>query len=155
MASDPFADHEAAAVRGASDPVASTAPSAAATPTGSTILAIPFSFAGALTPGLLSMRFPLTGSWTFAEVSIACVAAPTGSDVVLDVLFNGQSIYGSPAARPQVPAGHRKGTSVSAPSTVAYQGTPGNPGVLACSIAQVGSGDPGGDLTLALYLTSA
>jgi hypothetical protein len=154
MTSDPLADGEAASTQAASDPVAATAASAAATPT-STILAIPFSFAGALTPGLLSMRFPLTGSWTFAELSIVCVAAPTGSDVVLDVLFNGQSIYGSPAARPQVLAGHRKGTSVSPPTTVAYQGTPGNPGVFACSIAQVGSGDPGGDLTLALYLTSA
>lgn len=154
MASDPSADGGPEAVPAGSAVGPSTAPPAAA-PTGSTILAIPFSFAGALTPGLLSMRFPLTGSWTFSEVSIACVAAPTGSDLVLDVLFNGQSIYGSPADRPHVVAGHRKGTSASPPTIVAYQGTAGNPSVFACSIAQVGSGDPGGDLTLALYLTSA
>jgi hypothetical protein len=155
MASDPPTAGEAEAVPAGSAAAASGTPSAAATPTGSTILAIPFSFAGTLTPGLLSMRFPLSGTWTFSDVSIACVDPPTVSAVVLDVLFNAQSIYGSPAARPQVLAGHRKGTSASRPAIVDFHGTAAEPGVFACSITHVGSGDPGGDLTLALYLTSA
>ena len=67
------------------------------------VLAIPFSFAGELTPGLLSMRFPLTGRWTFRHVSIVCVDNPTGSEIILEVLYNGQSIYGSLAARPTCP----------------------------------------------------
>jgi hypothetical protein len=154
MASDPPTAGDAGTAQ-AGSATASTAASAAATPDGSTILAVPFSFAGALTPGLLSMRFPLSGSWTFSEVSIACVDAPTGSAVVLDVLFNARSIYGSPGDRPQVLAGHHKGTSAGQPTIVDFRGTPGEPGVFACSVTQVGSGDPGGDLTLALYLTSA
>jgi hypothetical protein len=118
-------------------------------------LAIPFSFAGSLTPGLLSMRFPLIGTWTFLHLSVVCVHASTGSDIVLDVLYNTKSIYGSPAGRPRVAAGRHEGTSVHGPATTHFQGVPGNPGVFACSIAQVGSGNPGADLTLALYLTSA
>lgn len=121
----------------------------------SPILAIPFSFAGELTPGLLSLRFPLTGRWTFRAVSVVCVDDPTGSEVIVDVLYNGRSIYGSLAARPRVYAGRHEGTNVNPPAITEYEGRPGNPGLFACSIAQVGSGDPGGDLTLALYLTSA
>jgi len=135
-------------VAGAADEPAATAPT---TP----ILAIPFSFAGELTPGLLSLRFPLTGRWTFRAVSVVCVDDPTGSEVILDVLYNGRSIYGSPAARPRVYAGRHEGTNVNPPAITEYEGRPGNPGLLSCSIAQVGSGDPGGDLTLALYLASA
>lgn len=127
------------------------APGAAAV---AAVLAIPFSFTGALTPGLLSLRFPLIGQWTFQEVSIACVDNPTQTDVVLDVLYDASSIYGSLAARPRVLAGDRVGTSVSPPAVSDFQGTPSNPGVLACTIAEVGSGDPGGDLTLVLYVTS-
>jgi hypothetical protein len=130
-----------------------TAPAAAPAP--GSVLAIPFSFAGSLSPGLLSMRFPLIGTWTFLHVSVVCVDTPTGSDIVLDVLYNTQSIYGSPADRPRVPAGAHEGTSVNSPVLTDFQGTPGDPGVFACGIAEVGSGDPGGDLTLALYLTSA
>ena len=118
-------------------------------------LAIPFSFAGSLTPGLLSMRFPLIGTWTFLHLSVVCVHTSTGSDIVLDVLYNQQSIYGSPAARARVAAGRHEGTSVHAPAITHFQGVPGNPGVFACSIAQVGSDNPGADLALALYLTSA
>jgi len=129
-------------------------PSAQLPATANSILAIPFSFAGVLTPGLLSMRFPLTGQWTFRHVSIVCVGRPTGSEVVLDVLYNARSIYGSPADRPRVLAGHHEGTSVRPPVVNDFQGTPANPGVFACDIARVGSDNPGGDLTLALYLTS-
>jgi hypothetical protein len=123
----------------------------ATTPT----LAIPFSFAGSLTPGLLSMRFPLIGTWTFLHLSVVCVHASTGSDIVLDVLYNARSIYGSAAARARVGAGRHEGTSVHAPVVTDFRGVPGDPGVFACSIAQVGSENPGADLTLALYLTSA
>jgi hypothetical protein len=130
----------------------SAAPAAAAD-TGS-ILAIPFSFAGTLTPGLLSMRFPLIGTWTFWHLSIVCVKTPGGADIVLDVLYNTNSIYGSPAARPRVPAGAHEGTSVSPPVVTGFTGRPGNPGVFACGIDSVGSAHPGADLTLALYLTS-
>jgi hypothetical protein len=133
-------------------PAAQGAP--AATDTGS-ILAIPFSFAGKLTPGLLSMRFPLIGRWTFRHISVVCVHPPSGADIVLDVLYNAATIYGSPDARPRVAAGRHEGTSVSAPVVTGFSGRPGNPGVFACGIASVGSGDPGGDLTLAIYVTSA
>jgi hypothetical protein len=131
----------------------SPAPAAAAD-TGS-ILAIPFSFAGTLTPGLLSMRFPLIGTWTFLHLSIVCVKTSAGADIVLDVLYNTNSIYGPPAARPRVAAGAHEGTSVSPPVVTAFTGRPGNPGVFACGIDSVGSAQPGADLTLALYLTSA
>jgi hypothetical protein len=127
---------------------------AAAADTGS-ILAIPFSFAGTLTPGLLSMRFPLIGTWTFRHLSIVCVTTSAGADIVLDVLYNTNSIYGSPAARPRVAAGAHEGTSVSPPVVTDFSGRPGNPGAFACGIDSVGSTRPGADLTLALYLTSA
>jgi hypothetical protein len=129
-------------------------PPAAAADAGS-ILAIPFSFAGTLTPGLLSMRFPLIGTWTFLHLSIVCVKTSAGADIVLDVLYNTNSIYGSPAARPRVAAGAHEGTSVSPPVVTHFTGRPGNPGVFACGIDSVGSARPGADLTLALYLTSA
>ena len=135
--------------------VAGAAEVPAATALTTPILVIPFSFAGELTPGLLSLRFPLTGRWKFRAVSIVCVDDPTGSEVILDVLYNGRSIYGSLAARPRVYAGRHEGTDVNSPAITDYEGKPGNPGLFACSIAQVGSGDPGGDLTLALYLASA
>jgi hypothetical protein len=127
---------------------------AAADGTGS-ILAIPFSFAGTLTPGLLSMRFPLIGTWTFLHLSIVCVKTSAGADIVLDVLYNTNSIYGRPAARPRVAAGAHEGTSVRPPVVTNFTGRPANPGVFACGIDSVGSARPGADLTLALYLTSA
>jgi hypothetical protein len=135
-------------------PAPSAAAPAAAAATGS-ILAIPFSFAGTLTPGLLSMRFPLIGSWTFLHLSIVCVKTSAGADIVLDVLYNTNSIYGRPAARPRVAAGAHEGTSVSPPVVTDFTGRPRNPGVFACGIDSVGSARPGADLTLALYLTSA
>jgi hypothetical protein len=142
------------ATSGFTGPV-TAAPAAVAAVAPGSVLAIPFSFAGTLTPGLLSMRFPLIGTWRFLHLSIVCVKTSAGSDIVLDVMYNTRTIYDSPAAHPRVAAGAHVGTSVSPPVVTSFTGRPGNPGVFACGITAVGSASPGADLTLALYLTSA
>ena len=54
-------------------PVAGAAEVPAVTAITTPILAIPFSFAGELTPGLLSLRFPLAGKWTPRAAAIHAI----------------------------------------------------------------------------------
>lgn len=80
---------------------------------------------------------------TIRSVRASVGTAPDGGDIVVDVNVNGVSIFSSPAAQPTIPdGGNTSGPVVPAVTTVP------SGGYITVDIDQVGSVDPGADLTV-------
>lgn len=79
---------------------------------------------------------------TLTKVFLAVNTAPTGSDLIVDVLMNGVSIFTS-GNRPKIVAGAYTGYSVTIASPGWAQGS-----YITWEIAQVGSAIPGSNLTV-------
>lgn len=117
---------------------------------------IPFatvSMPGALATGVVSLPFPVFGTWRFDALLVGVGTAPAGSPLIVDLLYNGASIYGTtPSNRPSVAAGALWASGGTA-DTTQYVGSTTVRGYVQFSIVQVGSTTAGSDLVATLYAT--
>lgn len=92
-----------------------------------------------------------TGRWynrtgssaTIAGVWVASGTAPTGSDLIIDVNLDGNTVFATQANRPTIAAGTNGGTLTTPDTTDVPDGS-----YLTIDIDQIGSGDPGEDITV-------
>lgn len=98
--------------------------------------------AGALTVGTGKDRVVVPFNAEIVSVSAVVGTAPTGADLILDVLKNGTSIFTTPANRPTVTAGSTQTTTFPRPDVFSVS----RGDVLALSVVQVGSTVAGSDL---------
>ncbi len=112
------------------------------------------SMPGALAVGTVSLPFPLFGTWLFEVLLVDLATASSGASVIVDMLYNGTSIYSSSSAnRPTIAAGDQWAAG-GTPTTTLYTGSASARGYLQFSIAQVGSpGTEGADMVVTLYAT--
>ncbi len=93
------------------------------------------------------MRLYLDADYEFSGLQLGAGTAPTGAPLVLDINVDGTTIFGIQSARPQVAAGAHAG-SAGAPTVTDYE----SGSYLTVDVDEVGSGEPGGDLSLLLAL---
>lgn len=108
-----------------------------------------FSVPSTLSAGSGKGRFYATRSLTITDVTASVGTAPTGSNIIIDVLKNGSTIFTTTANRPTITAGSFVDVSSIPDSGVA---TMASGDYLTVSIIQVGSTIPGSDLTLQIEL---
>ncbi len=115
---------------------------------------IPFatiSMPGTLTTGTLSLPFPINGTWLFGALIVGVGTTSTGASIIVDVLYNGTTIYTSPGNRPTIAAGSLWAAG-GTPNTTTYTGSTSVRGYLQFSVTQIGSpGTEGADLVATLY----
>lgn len=111
-------------------------------------LVLPFSVSGTLILLNNLQRLYVENSYTIASIRASVGVAPTGSSIIVDILKNGTSIFATTTAnRP----------TIAASSFTALAGTPDTPTMVAgdyytVSIVQIGSSNPGSDLTVSIRL---
>ena len=80
--------------------------------------------------------------------------APTGGSVVVDILLNGTTIYGTPANRPTIASGQEFAAASGQPTVTQFVGSSNTRSYLQCAITSVGgAGNEGADLVAVLYAT--
>lgn len=106
-------------------------------------------------PGMLEapydspFLYPITYDCTLDSVVMTVGVAPTGSDVVLDILKNSTTVYATGTGRPRIAAGQQYGTgSTGYPTQASFSAGD----FLTFQIAEIGSLVPGANLTLAINL---
>lgn len=105
-------------------------------------------------PGELSVNTNATlelfaaGTLTITEVYASVKTAPTGADLIIDVNKNGTTIFSTQGNRPTIADGTTSGTSGTPDITSLVKNDK-----LTIDIDQIGSGDPGEDLTVMLRFT--
>jgi hypothetical protein len=99
-----------------------------------------YRLAGALTvaAGKPAICLPLAA--TLSSVRLVVGTAPTGADLIVDVLKNGVSVFSNASQRPKVVAGQTKGASVPISASVV------DGDVISFDVTQIGSGTAGSDL---------
>lgn len=96
---------------------------------------------GAVTVLAGSARWYAPSNITVDDIMIAAGVAPTSNDLIIDVRKNGVSIFG--ATKPTVTAGQNAGSTVApVPTTMT------DTDYLTVDVVQVGSGNPGADMTV-------
>jgi hypothetical protein len=113
-------------------------------------LALTFTEEGVATTGARTLRaaVPTGEPWLWEATEVTVSTAPTGTALIVDVLYNGSSIY-TTGNRPTVAAGTNAAQG-GTPTTTAFTG-----GYFTINIAQVGSTVPGSDLNVTLFLQRA
>lgn len=111
------------------------------------------SMPGTLATGVVSLPFPINGTWSFGALIVEVGTASTGASIIVDMLYNGSTIYTTTANRPTLGAGVVWAAG-GAPNTTSFTGSSSVRGYLQFSIIQVGSsGTEGSDLVATLYAT--
>lgn len=101
---------------------------------------------GTLAVGALPMSTWVHASSILVErVTLKVTEAPVGADIVVDVRADGNSIFADPADRPRVVAGQTSGYTTTIGTATLAQGVE-----VTVSIAQVGSGTAGSNLSIAI-----
>lgn len=115
---------------------------------------IPFatvSLPGVLTTGTISLPFPIFGTWQFAALIVGAGTTPSGAAIVVDMLYNGTTIYTTQSNRPSISVGGLWGAG-GTPDITQYSGSGSTRGYLQFAVSQVGaSGTEGADLVATLY----
>lgn len=93
------------------------------------------------------MRLYLDGDYEYVGAVAGMAAPPLGAALLVDVNLDGTTIFGNQASRLAVPAGAHTGTAGTPTVTDLDQG-----GYVTVDVDQVGSGDPGDDLSVVLSL---
>lgn len=95
------------------------------------------------TPWLMIEDGELEEIW----LAVALDSAPTGQEVIVDMLLNGtDSVWPNPDDRPTIQPGQVKSLSAAIPTLTAF--VAGD--TYAIVLAQVGTGEPGAELTVAV-----
>lgn len=111
-------------------------------------LVLTYSVVGSLAVLTGTSRQPIIGGTYSIDSVMAMVGtAPAGASVIVDVVKNGTTIYGTQANRPAIAAGSSSATGGTASTTSVTTGD-----YLTVDIDQVGSSTPGADLTVAVSL---
>ncbi len=111
------------------------------------------SMPGTLATGLVSLPFPILGTWQFKALIVDVGTAPSGAGIIVDLLYNGSTIYTTTSNRPTVAVG-ALWASGGTPNTAQYTGSTSSRGYFQFSVIQVGSnGTEGSDLVATLYAT--
>jgi hypothetical protein len=105
-----------------------------------------FSQGGVLSAQTGTLRLPIDSTYTVTGVRLMVGTAPTGANLILDVLKNGSTMFTTPANRPTITAGSTAGGPGAAPDL---------PGLVAgdyltLNIVQVGSIAAGSDLVVTI-----
>jgi len=111
------------------------------------------SMPGSLAVGIVSLPFPLFGTWRFEAVLVDVATAPAGASIIADVMYNGTTIYSTPGNRPTITAGSQWAAG-NTPNIITFTGSTTVRGYIQFSLLQVGSaGSEGADLVGVLYAT--
>jgi hypothetical protein len=95
-----------------------------------------------VTAGASRYRFPFPA--TLVGISAAVGTAPTGAPILIDVNRGGATVFGFPSDRLSIAAGEHD----AAETTEILHSAIAAGDYLTCDIDQVGSSDPGADLTV-------
>jgi hypothetical protein len=107
-----------------------------------------FTVPGTLSTGTGRAKFYIPGPITLGNVRASVGTAPTGSDIVIDVNKNGTTVFTTQSSRPKIFAGQ---TLVSTSTPNITELTTGD--FLTVDVDQVGSLNPGSDLTVQIEFT--
>ncbi len=107
-----------------------------------------FTVPGTLSSGVGRSKFFIPGPINIGNVRASVGTAPTGADLIIDVNKNGTTIFTTQISRPKIFAGQ---TTVSNSTPQITQLTTGD--FLTVDIDQVGSLNPGADLTVQIEFT--
>lgn len=108
-------------------------------------LIIPFSWTGDLEVAAGGHRLPITQALTITGVRATAGTAPTGAAAIIDVNINGTTAFTTQANRPTIGDGTNE-SDIEVPDVTALA----SGDYLTIDIDQIGSGDPGTDLTVAI-----
>jgi hypothetical protein len=110
------------------------------------------SLPGVLTAGSVSLPFPIFGTWQYEALLVDIGTAPVGSSIIVDLMYNGTSIYSSAVGnRPTISAGSNWAAG-GASTTSQFIGTATQRGYLQFAVSQIGAaGTEGADLVATLY----
>ena len=102
-----------------------------------------------LSVGAGTLRLPIDASYTITGVRLTVGTAPTGANLIVDVLKNGSTVFTTSANRPTITAGSNSGGPGAAPDlpTIAAGD------YLTINIDQVGSTVAGADLVVSIIVS--
>lgn len=106
---------------------------------------VPFSWSGELQTSPGTHRLVFTDNATLVAVVASCGVAPAGAAVIVDVNLNGTTIFTTQANRPTIADGGNQ-SAVETPDVTAVSAGD----YLTVDIDQIGSDDPGEDLTVSI-----
>jgi len=104
----------------------------------------PWSKSGPLSVSTGVSRFYADDYYYLSSVRASVNTAPVGASIIVDVLKNGSTIFTTTANRPTITAGTNSAISAAPPDLLFV--VPGD--YLTVNVAQVGTGNPGADLTV-------
>lgn len=104
---------------------------------------------GTLSVSAGTLRLPIDASYTITGVRLTVGTAPTGANLIIDVLKNGTTIFTTSANRPTITAGSNSGGPGSAPDVPSIAAGD----YLTVNIDQVGSTVAGADLVASIIVS--
>lgn len=107
-----------------------------------------FTVPGTLSVGLGRARFFIPGAINLGNVRASVGTAPTGSELIIDVNKNGTTIFTTQLSRPKIYPGQTV-VSTATPNITAFSAGD----FITVDIDQIGSLNPGSDLTVQLEFT--
>jgi hypothetical protein len=110
-----------------------------------------FSKNGALNVSTGTARLPIEDAYTIIGTRLNVGTAPTGSNLVLDILKNGSTIYTTTSNRPFITAGSNSGGPGATPDVTSL--VAGD--YITVNILQVGSTIAGSDLTVSVIVSKS
>jgi hypothetical protein len=113
-------------------------------------LSVDFGVAGVLVTGAKPFRWYARGAWTILAVRASVGTAPTGASVIVDVNKNGTTIFTTQSSRPTIAVSTNTALNSADPEI----DTLANGDYLTLDVDQIGSTEPGQNLTVQVWLES-
>lgn len=110
-----------------------------------------FSKTGQLTVSSGTVRLPIEDAYTIIGTRLTVGTAPTGANLVIDVLKNGSTIYTTTSNRPTIIAGSSSGGPGATPDVNSLAAGD----YLTVNILTVGSTIPGSDLAVSVIVSKS
>lgn len=107
-----------------------------------------FTVPGTLSVGSGRARFYIPGPITLDNVRVSVGTAPTGSSIIVDVNKNGTTVFSQQGSRPQI-FPNQTVVATSTPNITEF--TTGD--YISVDVDQIGSLNPGGDLSVQIEFT--
>jgi len=107
-----------------------------------------FTVPGTLSAGTGRAKFYIPGAITLGNVRASVATAPVGSDIIIDVNKNGESVFTTQSNRPKIYAGQVLVSHSTPDVTEFVEGD-----YITVDVDAVGSLNPGSDLTVQIEFT--
>ena len=107
-----------------------------------------FTVPGTLTVGSGRAKYYIPGAITLGNVRASVATAPTGSDIIIDVNKNGETVFTTQSSRPKIFAGQVLVAHSTPNITEFVEGY-----YISVDVDAVGSLNPGSDLTVQIEFT--